>query len=473
MSRVYGYCRVSSEGQGETPIAQQRAQLIAAGVSVGDIHQDIQSGTKDNRPQYQELLSKARMGLVSKIIVTEISRLSRNGIGCVNTYYELLGLGVEIKSLREPAIDITTQGGLLQLFIYAGIAQGEVMKLTQRVRDGWKHVRQTNKAVNPPFGYAVIHGRYGFDQSEFIQLLEGRETLTPAQIGRWVVETFLEKRTLRQTVKAVNERFGIERSRGGDEKVKRSRNLFGWSVAGLKKWITNPVLRGHTSYLRGKEIILDTHPHARLISEEEFAQIEHLLSSNKQLANLGGDKSKYPFSGLVKCACCKGAAYSVQGNWGKVNHSRYYQCFNYSLKSCSNKKLVRLSKIENAAYKALVDYRAGLIDELDEINDEFDDRLAELEGELEGLQALASDNFHIKQAIEGIENQINAIHEAKSRRSSINLSKDKFNELIDGLQLSYGSAFEAESKPILQRLIKTIWINAGEVHGVDLRVSNR
>ena len=73
MSKVYGYCRVSSKDQNED------RQMIAMGemnVPKENIYLDRQSGKDFERPQYQRLLKKLRQN--DLLYIKSIDRLGRN-----------------------------------------------------------------------------------------------------------------------------------------------------------------------------------------------------------------------------------------------------------------------------------------------------------------------------------------------------------------------------------------------------------
>lgn len=155
------YRRVSSEEQsteGVSLAAQDSDNLhyIARQSSwvAGDAFQDVLSGRRDDRPDYQRMLLVVR-GLALKgqrvvVVVASLDRLGRNVAERVRAYEELKALGASIHSVRE--------GGLVSELTYnilASVAQEESRKLSERISasnreyiaNGWHPVGR------PAWGY--------------------------------------------------------------------------------------------------------------------------------------------------------------------------------------------------------------------------------------------------------------------------------------------------------------------------------
>jgi DNA invertase Pin-like site-specific DNA recombinase len=75
---IYGYARVSTDGQGE---AAQVRQLRAAGA--GKVFREVASGAKTDRPQLRRLLAQLAVGDV--LMVTRLDRLARSTRDLLNT----------------------------------------------------------------------------------------------------------------------------------------------------------------------------------------------------------------------------------------------------------------------------------------------------------------------------------------------------------------------------------------------------
>jgi hypothetical protein len=104
----------------------------------GDEFQDIESGRRDDRPDYQRLLLTVRgLALDGRrivVVVASLDRLGRDVAERVRAWKELKDLGATIHSVRE--------GGIVSEFTYnilASVAQEESRKLGERVRGSNLH----------------------------------------------------------------------------------------------------------------------------------------------------------------------------------------------------------------------------------------------------------------------------------------------------------------------------------------------
>jgi len=139
------YSRVSRDEQADEGVSlpaqvgeSRRYNGRQAGWIAGEEFQDIESGRRDDRDDYQRLLLTARgLALAGKrvaVTVASLDRLGRNVAERVRAYEELKALGVTIHSARE--------GGIVSEFTYnilAAVAQEESRKLSERVRGSWRY----------------------------------------------------------------------------------------------------------------------------------------------------------------------------------------------------------------------------------------------------------------------------------------------------------------------------------------------
>lgn len=133
------YTRVSSTDQEDegvslpAQVSECRRYVARMGWDFGDECQDVQTGRRDDRPDYQRLLATARRLAVERVpavvVVASLDRLGRSVAERVRAYEELARLGAPIHSVRE--------GGLVSELTYnilAAVAQEESRKLSERVR---------------------------------------------------------------------------------------------------------------------------------------------------------------------------------------------------------------------------------------------------------------------------------------------------------------------------------------------------
>jgi DNA invertase Pin-like site-specific DNA recombinase len=155
------YTRVSSD--------EQQRDGISLDVQLGDCrryaaerawlldreYQDVLSGTRDDRPQYQALLDAARhlraAGQEVVVVVWRLDRFGRRVLERVRCREELKQLGVAVHSVREGG-----EVSDLVANILASVAEEEVRQISERVSAAKQHVMATgwHPGGRPTWGFA-------------------------------------------------------------------------------------------------------------------------------------------------------------------------------------------------------------------------------------------------------------------------------------------------------------------------------
>src|SRR5215212_6755209 len=154
------YTRVSTDEQAtegyslDAQLAEARRYAARQQWIIGTEFQDVLSGKRDDRPQYQALLAEVRrlrtQGQTVTVVVAALDRFGRSILERIRSREELKRLGVSTHSVREGG-----EVSDLVANILASVAEEEVVRLGERVRD----TRQHNQANGwhlpgrPPWGY--------------------------------------------------------------------------------------------------------------------------------------------------------------------------------------------------------------------------------------------------------------------------------------------------------------------------------
>jgi|JFJP01.1.fsa_nt_gi Site-specific recombinases, DNA invertase Pin homologs len=489
MSTIIGYARVSSTEQAvnSNALEQQIERLRSAGAS--EILIDIESGWKSKvRPNLDKLMEMVRSHQIDEVIVTRIDRLSRKGLQSFKIFEDFLTAGVALRALDEP-FDLTTAAGRAMAGQLVVFAQFHSDQKAESVKAGWQHLRDKKIAVNSPFGYCKVDNQHRLDYEPFLCLIDGQREMSRASIAREIIEAFLSKKTLRLALREINERYGIQTFAHNNSAGKKlggrvAHYMFRFSPGGLSNWLTNPVLRGHTSYLRNKkdnEIHYNTHPEHRLISEDEFNQIESILSHNKQVRGYGSTALKYPCSGLVFCGECRSACYSVTGakNYHKakrlgipIERLYYFQCKNWRTRGCQNKTLIRMEIVEDAVIDALVS-RAESITNLAQSNSDSpldSPELQQLQSQLQQLKSIPGNNPTIHTAIQQLQNQITQLRYSLSQSQNQDSVSRDLLLWIFGERECWKGMNDEDKKRVYRELVDRVVIKDGQVTSVKLKI---
>lgn len=149
--RLYlGYARVSTDAQ---DLANQRAELHAAGCSRIFAEKVTGTSTHAKRPELARLLDHLRAGDV--LVVTRLDRLARSTRDLLDIAERIQTAGAGLRSLAEPWADTTTPAGRMVLTVFGGIAEFERSLIVERTRSG----REAAKARGVRFGPAPTLGR--------------------------------------------------------------------------------------------------------------------------------------------------------------------------------------------------------------------------------------------------------------------------------------------------------------------------
>lgn len=117
-----------------------------------------QTGTKDNRPEFQRLLKDCRNGQIDMVIVKSISRLARNTLTLLNTVRELKELEIDI-FFEEQNIHTMSEAGEMMLSLFAVCAHEESKNVSENIK--WRKRNDMKNGKTKPqavYGYDVVDG---------------------------------------------------------------------------------------------------------------------------------------------------------------------------------------------------------------------------------------------------------------------------------------------------------------------------
>ena len=508
MPLIVGYARVSSREQAveSHALEQQIARLEAAGAT--EIFKDIQSGSRDDRPALNELMDLVHQRKVDEVNIVRIDRLSRsltNFLKCIDVFQET---GVNLRILDQQ-IDLSTSQGKLMANVLGSLAEWETDLLSERIRHGKQHRRNKKTACDTsPWGYRVVKDKYELDHGTFLCLIENRPAnyldlysevpeelpgLTIKQIARDCIDIFFQERGVSRAVRAIFKKYGIAKTsahKNGED------GIFHWTPNGFNRWLTNPVLCGHTVYFKkltlgkGKrklndpanwQIIFDTHPEHRLLTDEEATEIKQIIQFNSKVGHfsLNKDPSRPDIyrehtyqGGLVFCDECGSKCSSKSAN--KKQGRYYYFACRYAGMGCGNLKSTRKQTIEDVLIKTLVQTSATLEQESNIqhlASPEKSEKLKQLEARLEALEKIPGFDPDLESLKAKTRQQIT---EEVNPFLSESLASKTAEEIIRaGNNLAIWHTLGNDDKvKIYHKIVQRITIHNGEVKSVVLKISH-
>ena len=146
--RVAAYCRVSTEKESMLNSLSAQVSHYSGYIQAnpfweyaGVYADEAETGTKEDRPEFQRLLSDCRIGKIDLILTKSISRFARNTLTLLSVSRELKKLSVDIWFEQENIRTISSDGELM-LSIFASCAQEESRQVSDnckwRIRKGYE-----------------------------------------------------------------------------------------------------------------------------------------------------------------------------------------------------------------------------------------------------------------------------------------------------------------------------------------------
>lgn len=400
---IAGYIRVSTDEQAEgTALNQQRERIKQFGID--EIYCDVESGANPQRPDLQRLLHDINLGKISKVIATRWDRLTRNLNDLTILKAIFILNNVKLFFLDQGEQDFHTAAGELSADLQVLFASYERNMLRERVTHGHAHRRkQLLAASRPPLFYDIVQDKYSLsdelivcslldrpdnylEYNEFTPISECLKGKSKKDIALEVVGYFCKYRKYRKVLSLIHERYSLEKA---DNPTLKAGLALLSSSKGLKEWLRNPVLRGHTAYLKSQgkgkrktpdewEFHQDTHPQYKLFTDEEYQEIEVIIEANSK--KFGQTDATFYLTGLIFCNQCQSRC--ILKNGGKY---KYYGCQHANI-SCQNNKNTRISKIEEAIILALWKRAHLLSSENNDHNSLKSDKVIRLEEKLKCIE---------------------------------------------------------------------------------------
>ena len=339
--RIGIYVRVSTEEQAQVvdgSIDSQQYRLKSFiefkngqeknwGKVVDTYIDDGYSAKDTKRPAYQRMMKDIHAGKVNLILVTDISRLSRNIADFCMLLKDLEARKAKFFSAKEQ-FDTSTPAGEMMIYNMINLAQFERKQTSERVSINF-HSRALRGLVNG--GVSML----GFekDPTNSGKLIIVKDEVAHAQK---IFKEYLQNASLQATANLLNDK-GIK------PKVinhKRKRHIVEgrWTVSTVRNVLTNLAYIGKREINRGNKDedqgylkpwqryqIVDA-AWKGIIDEADFYSAQSLLEENRQKERTRLKDTLprfYLLSGIIQCGEC-GRALIGQTSHGRNQAHRYY-----------------------------------------------------------------------------------------------------------------------------------------------------
>ncbi|WP_256755954.1 macro domain-containing protein [Bifidobacterium longum] len=325
------YYRFSSHSQNEASIDQQRelahAWADAHGFKIVKEYEDAAiSGTTEDRPGFQQMLSEVAKIRPRVLIMWKTDRLGRDKYVLAMAKRTIRDAGCEIRLLAE---NIPTDGpeGVLIEGLMDAMAEYYSRQLSQNIQRGMDYNAQ----------HALYNGHklfgYGVDKSTKRYVVDPD---TAPFVQRMFAE-YAAGKAMQEICDEMNAQ-GLRTTRGAKFGVKT-----------MNKMLQN---RAYIGEYRHGDIVVEGGMPA-LVDEETFDKVQRKFAENKRKGSQRArgmdenDAPRYWLTGKVYCGKCGNTLQGVSGTSGTGRTYYYYYCSAQRRKQCTLKK-VRKEKLEDA-----------------------------------------------------------------------------------------------------------------------------
>lgn len=471
------------------------------------------SGKNENRPRYQQMISKVKNKQIDSIIIYQLNRLGRNARDIHNTMQMCEDLGCIIYSATE-GFDSSTSFGRAIIGILASLAQLEREQLAERVKDNMYTLAKMGRWLGgqSPLGFDGSREYYIDENGKERSVTKLKPNEEELKIVESIYDKYLEEKSISQVAKwSLNN--NLKGKNGGNiEKsainvilqnpvyVKSNEDVFkyladnGYEVCG--KANGNGLLR----YAKDEENIAAIASHKGIIPADKWLEVQRIIKENANKAPAKGKSKTALLTGLLKCSCGSG----MQVRYGRPRKDgtrpHYYLCTmktNSGGTRCDSKN-INGTLLEEKLINYLKSYNTDNL--IKNLNDTFNEskkiedglNINSIENEINKHQAsikklldrlkIVDDNDVagiILEEIKGIKNSIKDLEIKKesllndqselvlAQSDILNIMSDlnSFNDLYDKLS-------HEDKKSALNKLLESIIYDNGVLH-INFKVKKK
>lgn len=471
--KAYGYCRYSSDLQNEASIEQQKNELNEYAnkhnITIIDFYCDeAKSGTKDNRENFQCMISDCKKKLVDCILVWKTDRFARNTQDALFYKMQLEKLGIQLISITQP-IDSATPEGALMYTLLAGMDEYYSRTIASNVKRAFKNdaKKGLSNGGTAPLGYDLINRRYVVNEQEKI-------------IVQKIFEMYINGLGITEIAFKLNE-LGYKTKKG---KLFKKNSIY--DLIGNEKYTGTYIYNKADGYNRHKyndDVIRIENSFEPIISKETFDKAMQRRQANKKNNSSFKSKRVYLLSGLIYCGECGGkycGSTSVKVKNGTKFENSYYSCNNRNkVGKCTN-HIINKEKIENYVFNILVNklLNGNSIESLtnkikieyNKLKNNSSDLIKQTQIQLNSIE-IKLNNLLSMIEISQTPSLLKRIEELDQEKvllqnqiQNLKLSKSEISDkqIIDALRKDYNSLIDKNKdeniKPIIQKYIKRITI---------------
>ena len=181
---VVGYCRVSSKKQLEGYGLEAQIEEIKSKYENAIIYQEQYTGTKTDRPIFNEVLRELKEG--DTLVVTKLDRLARNTVEGIQIVEDLFKRNVAVHVLNVGLLENTSMGKFFLTTLLA-VAEMERNTILERMNSGKEVAKAKAEAEGKKFkeGRPKAHSQENIDRAlKLLETMSYREVVELTKISK-------------------------------------------------------------------------------------------------------------------------------------------------------------------------------------------------------------------------------------------------------------------------------------------------
>lgn len=399
------YCRVSTQEQAvnghsiDEQIERTNKYADAVGWKVYKTYTDAgYSGSNTDRPALQMLITDVKKGIIDKVLVYKLDRLSRSQKDTLMLIEDVfLANGCDFVSMSEN-FDTSSPFGRAMIGILAVFAQLEREQIKERMTMGREARAKQGKytgSFNSPVGYRYVNGELVTEPYEKMQVVR-------------IYNDYLSGMSF----------FGIAEKLNAEGFTQHGRR---WQYETVRHILQSRLYLGEVSFKQ--KWYKGTHE--PFISEETFNMVQRRIEEKRKAFNMmnrrDGKATSY-FGGILYCGQC-GCKMSRRTHKLRGKVYNYYCCNSKAYSRMEKKKHIKcnsshlkMEKVDEVIFNEIRKLRFEPVEIKHETHDDeieqIKTRITKIDGQIEKL----IDLYTIRNVpVDNVQNRISALTEEKEK----------------------------------------------------------
>jgi site-specific DNA recombinase len=439
-------------------------------------YEDILSGTRANRDDYQQMLADAQAGLIESVTFHKINRFGRNSVEGLAAIEMLKKLGIKIWIVDMPGLDVYEPESMFVFSVLMAQGQYFIDDLSEESKKGMlEKAREGGWPFRAPDGYRNVREEQPGGKRRAWLEIDRRRAPIIRMIFVWYATGTMTLSTISDRLNHLHEKR-IALGKSGC--LRRSE----------KPWDDQSIYRLLRNQLYAGEIIIPSWneraqgKHQPIISRRIFDRVQDML---KKHGINRGQAHAYLLQGRVYLESNSATAlYSTEAR-RRINRYRYYYFYNQDRK----RKYFRASAIENDVVERLAVLLSCLGDHpVETLRSRFATGLAQVRNETQrkleailiqknqvfdlALRKIFDDAYIVekKEQLEADEMQLRlALQRIELQQESQNDVLAELSQAITAFQ-SWDRLLLEEQHNLLQHFINSVFVdNEGNVIRLELQ----